>query len=31
MYESPCYYTNLRRAAQWTTEYYDRMLAPSGL
>lgn len=31
MYESPCYCTNLRRAAQWTTEYYDRMLAPSGL
>lgn len=31
MYESPCYCTNLRRAAQWATEYYDKMLAPSGL
>ncbi len=31
MYESPCYCTNLRRGALWATEYYDRMLAPSGL
>lgn len=31
MYESPCYCTNLRRAALWSTEYYDSMLAPSGL
>lgn len=31
MYESPCYCTNLRRGALWATEYYDRMLVPSGL
>ena len=31
MYESPCYCTNLRRAALWSTEYYDSMLAPAGL
>lgn len=31
MYESPCYCTNLRRGALWATEYYDKMLAPSGL
>ena len=31
MYESPCYCTNLRRSALWSTEYYDKMLAPSGL
>lgn len=31
MYESPCYCTNLRRSAQWATEYYDRVLAPCGL
>lgn len=31
MYESPCYCTNLRRAALWSTEYYDKVLAPSGL
>ena len=31
MYESPCYCTNLRRGALWSTEYYDKMLAPSGL
>ncbi len=31
MYESPCYCTNLRRGALWATEYYDRMLASSGL
>lgn len=31
MYESPCYCTNLRRSALWATEYYDKMLAPSGL
>lgn len=31
MYESPCYCTNLRRGALWVTEYYDKMLAPSGL
>ncbi len=31
MYESPCYCTNLRRGALWATEYYDRMLSPSGL
>lgn len=31
MYESPCYCTNLRRGALWATEYYDKMLSPSGL
>ena len=31
MYESPCYCTNLRRSALWSTEYYDKMLAPAGL
>ncbi len=31
MYESPCYCTNLRRSALWATEFYDKMLAPSGL
>lgn len=31
MYESPCYCTNLRRSAQWTTEYYDKALEPCGL
>ncbi len=31
MYDSPCYCTNLRRGALWATEYYDRMLEPSGL
>lgn len=31
MYKSPCYCTNLRRSANWSTELYDRALAPAGL